>query len=214
MQLPRPCVSASIKMTEIKISQNSLNMYQIYIYIHIHIFILFFSLKLFRNIWFFPRILPDQSREKCSSEVTVLCFMAVWQSRVSGFLLVRCHFPILLSVISLKSWFWNSSHLQQDSVHRCWPFFKLPADIARWCLIISLWLPLLWIRKVCAESDLAQKGPCRSPTASLAVGSHCGAPVNSKPGVSSATFCSQVRVRGLALMTKHSPIFCGTLIES
>lgn len=54
---------------------------------------------------------------------------------------------------------------------------------------------------------MAQEGPCRSPTASLAVGSHCGAPVNSKPRAFSATFCSQVRVQGLALMTKHSLCF-------
>lgn len=126
--------------------------------------------------------------EKCnSSEVTVFYF-AVWQSCVREY-----HFPIFHSLISLKSWFWNSKLLQENSVHQCWPFLKLPPHTTGWHLTTSICLPLLWVKNVRAESDLAQKGPGKSLTASQTVRNLCGAP---KPRTPVWVFCSQIGLLG------------------
>lgn len=121
------------------------------------------------------------------SEGTIFYFFAVWQSCVQG-LFPEYHFPILHSLISLKSWFWNSKWLQEDSVHQCWPFLKFPPYSTGWHLATSRRLPLLWVKNVHAESDLAQKGPWESLTASLTVRNQPRTPV--------WFFCSQTGLLG------------------
>lgn len=135
----------------------------------------FSPLRLLGTIYYLPRILPDrgQGEKYNSSEVTVFYFTLT-------ILCVRFfpeyHFPILHSLLSLKSWFWNSKWLQEDSVHQCWPLSKLPCHTTAWHWATSMCLPLLWVKNVHVESDLAQKGPWKSLTASQTIRNQHGAP--------------------------------------
>ena len=105
--------SASLEMTGMKISQNSLNgcMAERVWTKHVlqgELFV-FFLLSFFRNLLFASKNPPwwEQRKKSHCSEVTVLCFIAVWQSCAWGFL-HEYRFPIFHSLISLKSLFRNS----------------------------------------------------------------------------------------------------------